>query len=83
MLEVAIPFNMPADVPARITVQNSVATRVVELGPANQYQLLFESFAQAVREGTAVPTPLKDAVANMKVLDALFKSAHSGQWETV
>jgi hypothetical protein len=30
-----------------------------------------------------VPIPLEDAVANMKVMDALFKSAGSGQWEPV
>jgi predicted dehydrogenase len=83
LIEVAIPFNMPADVPAQVTVQTSVTTRVVELGPADQYQILFDSFAQAVRQGLPVPTPLEDAVANMKTLDAIFKSAQSGQWEPV
>lgn len=83
MIEVAIPFNMPADVPAKVTVQTSVTTRVVESGPANQYQIMFESFAQAARQGLPVPIPLEDAVANMNVMDALFKSAGSGQWEPV
>jgi len=83
MIEVGIPFNQPGDVPAKVTVQTSVATRVVELGPANQYRVLFEEFARAVREGTPLPLPLEDTVANMKVIDALFRSAESGQWETV
>jgi hypothetical protein len=29
-----------------------------------------------------VPVPLKDAVLNMAVIDALFRSAQSGRWET-
>lgn len=83
MIEVAIPFNMPPDVPARVTVQTSVTKRFVKLGPVDQYKMEFEAFAEAVRQGRAVPTPLADAIANMKVLDAIFKSAQSGKWETV
>jgi len=29
-----------------------------------------------------VTTPLEDAVANMKVIEALFRSGESGSWET-
>jgi predicted dehydrogenase len=36
-----------------------------------------------VREGGAAPTPPEDAIANMKALDALFKSEKSGAWEKV
>jgi hypothetical protein len=28
-----------------------------------------------------VPVPVEDAVANMAVLDALFRAADSGRWE--
>jgi hypothetical protein len=28
-----------------------------------------------------VPVPLEDAIANMRVIDAIFKSASSGKWE--
>jgi hypothetical protein len=31
---------------------------------------------------SAAPIPIEDAVANMRVIDALFRSAHSGHWET-
>jgi len=27
-----------------------------------------------------VPTPIEDAVANMKVIEAIFRSAQSGTW---
>ncbi len=82
---VELPFNMYPDAPARLTVQTSVGLRALELGPADQYQLMFESFAKAVRDGSEPPPPVgpEDAVANMKVLDALFRSGRSGGWETV
>ena len=34
-----------------------------------------------IRENTEVPNPLEDAIANMAVIEALFRSAHSGKWE--
>jgi predicted dehydrogenase len=33
-------------------------------------------------EDTEVPVPLEDAIQNMAVIEAIFKSANSGQWET-
>ncbi len=83
VLTVEIPFNMYADVPARVTVRTNVGTRCIDLGPADQYLLQFEAFAKAIRDGLEAPTPPEDAINNMKVLDALFKSAQTGQWENV
>jgi predicted dehydrogenase len=82
-LTVEIPFNMHADVPARVQVATDVSRRVVETGPADQYLLQFDAFARAIDEGAEVPTPVSDAVANMAVLDALAASAKSGSWEGV
>lgn len=54
------------------------------LSPASdQYVEMFEPFSRAVREGGPVPTPPQDAIDNMKVLDALFRSEKSGAWEQV
>jgi predicted dehydrogenase len=39
-------------------------------------------FSKAVREGTPVPVPLTDAIRNMAVIEAVFRSAKSGVWET-
>ena len=44
---------------------------------------MFDAFSRAVREGGREPTPPEDAIANMKVLDALFRSEKSGSWEKV
>ncbi len=82
-LSLEVPFNMFGDVPGRVSVTTDVARRVVETEIADQYLLQFDAFANAVIEGTEVPTPLEDAIANMAVLDALFASAASGTWERV
>jgi predicted dehydrogenase len=41
-----------------------------------------EEFSAAVRGGT-LEFPLEDALANMRILDALFRSGKSGAWENV
>jgi len=33
------------------------------------------------REGSEVPAPLEDAMANMAVIEAAFRAAESGRWE--
>jgi predicted dehydrogenase len=52
----------------------------IALAVCNQYTIQGDRFAQAVLEDGAVPTPLADAVANMRVLEALLESAKSGTW---
>ena len=83
ILTVHVPFNMYPDVPAKLTVTTGVGTREIEFEPTDQYAELFEEFSIAVAEDLPVPTPGEDAVANQKVLDALFKSSASGAWEKV
>lgn len=80
VITIDLPFNMHADVEARITVSTSVGTREVFLGPEDQYILEFEAFAKAIRNDFEVPTPPIDAVRNMTVLDALMESAGKGSW---
>jgi predicted dehydrogenase len=83
-LAVEVPFNMYGDVPGRIQVNTGVGQRIIETEIADQYLLEFDAFAEAVidKRKTA-PTPVSDAIANMAVLDALFASAVSGNWEKV
>lgn len=46
--------------------------------PVNQYRLMAEAFAEAVIAGRPVPYAPADAVANMRVLDAVARSAADG-----
>jgi len=79
-LTLDVPFNAYPDVPVTVTVENGVGTRNVACGPSDHYAEMFNAFASAVREGGPVPTPPSDAIANMRVLDAIFESAETGAW---
>jgi predicted dehydrogenase len=47
----------------------------------DQYTLQGDAFSQAVLQGTEVPVSVEDAIHNMAVIEAIFNSAKSGQWE--
>ena len=40
-----------------------------------------DAFSRAVLEDSEVPVPLEEAIANMAVIEAIFNSAETGQWE--
>jgi predicted dehydrogenase len=86
-IEVEIPFNAPTDKPARILIDNGKdlyanGSVVVETVPiCNQFTIQGDLFSKAVMEDEEVPNPLEDAICNMAVIDALFRSAESGRWE--
>ncbi|HUI69986.1 MAG TPA: Gfo/Idh/MocA family oxidoreductase, partial [Spirochaetia bacterium] len=82
-LRVHLPFNAYPDSPMKLTVTTGVGERNVFSTAADQYQQMFEGFSRAVRGEGDVPTPPQDAINNMKVLDALFRSEKSGTWEKV
>jgi predicted dehydrogenase len=82
-LTIHLPFNAYPDVPLNLTVSTGVGTRTIATPAVSQYREMFEAFSRAVRGGGPAPTPPKDAIANMKVLDALFRSEKSGTWEKV
>lgn len=82
-MEVDIPVNSPKDRPVAVTVATSDGeTERQEFGPVDQYAEQADAFARAVRRGAPAPTPLVDAIANMRVIDAVFASAESGTWAT-
>ncbi|MGD0547168.1 MAG: Gfo/Idh/MocA family oxidoreductase [Terracidiphilus sp.] len=81
-----IPINALPDQPARLTIDSSGELRgtgiTTESFPVcDQYTLQGDAFAKAVFEGAPVPVPLEDSIQNMAVIEAIFKSAESGQWE--
>jgi predicted dehydrogenase len=85
-IELEIPFNAPPDRPARILVDTTgdlygTGIRIEEFPVCDQYGIQGDLFSQAIREGGEVPTPLEESLANMSVIDALFRSAASGAWE--
>ena len=47
----------------------------------DQYTIQGDCFSRAIREGGEVPVPLEEALRNMAVIEAVFRSARTGQWE--
>lgn len=82
-LTVVRPFNAYPDVPMTLVVDSGDGPREIKCGPVDQYALMFEAFAKALRDGAPAPTLPSDAIANMKVIDAAFRSEKSGGWESV
>jgi predicted dehydrogenase len=87
-IEIEIPFNAPPDRPTRLFVDDGRdvfgSGIVTETFPTtDQYTLQGDAFSRAILEGTPVPVSLEEAIANMAVIDAIFASAQSGQWQNV
>ena len=87
-LELEIPFNAPLGGTTRIFVDDASApggaSAVAETMPAcDMYTLQGDAFSQVVRGEMALPYGVEDAILNMRVIDALFKSGASGRWEDV
>jgi len=53
-----------------------------EFAICDQYTIQGDAFSLAIRQNSEVPVPLEDALANMKVIDAIFRSATTNRWET-
>jgi predicted dehydrogenase len=85
-IEIEIPFNAPNDRPCQIFIDDggdlSGKTISTETFPTcDQYTIQGDLFSRAIRENTEVPVPLTDAIKNMAVIEAAFRSAESGKWE--
>ena len=79
-IEIEIPFNAPTDQPCKIWYEHEDKIEEIQFAICNQYTLQGDLFSQAVLNNTSVPTPIEDAVANMRVIEAIFRSSKSGTW---
>ena len=87
-IEVVIPFNAPNDQPCHILVDDGKdlsgqGVEILEFATCDQYGIQGDLFSKAILQQTEVPVPLEDAVKNMAVIEAIFRSADSQQWEVV
>jgi predicted dehydrogenase len=87
-IEVPLPFNPPPTDETRIVVDDARdlvggGARVEMFGPCDQYALQGEAFSRAVRGLAPLEWPIEDAIANMRVIDALFRAGRSGNFERV
>lgn len=88
-IELFIPFNAARGGKMRLAVdeggQLDGSGITVETLPAcDQYQLEVEAFSRRVRgDANSQPSGIDDAVAQARVIDALWLSERTGRWEVV
>jgi predicted dehydrogenase len=85
-IEIEIPFNAPKDKPTRIFIDNGAdpsgsGISTEDFPICDQYTLQGDEFSKAVLNDTEVPVPLEEAVRNMRVIEAIFRSGETGSWE--
>ena len=81
-IEIEIPFNAPPDKPCKMLFQNNEKIEEIEIKICDQYTIQGDLFSLAVLNNEKVPTPIEDAVENMKVLEAVIQSAEKEEWCT-
>lgn len=79
-VEIEIPFNAPPDRPCKMWHQRAGEIEEIQLDICDQYTIQGDLFSRAVLDDSPVPTPLEDAVANMKVIEAIIQSSQRGSW---
>jgi predicted dehydrogenase len=83
------PINPPNNEPTRILIDDNPSDPTgggvtAEMIPAcDQFTIQGDLFSRAIREDGEVAVPLEDSVRNMRVIDAIFRSAESGRWEGI
>ena len=84
-IEIQIPFNAPLGGTTRVFADDGShldgqSTTSETIAACNQYTLEADAFSRAVRGEIRLPYGVEDAIANMRVIDALFASEKSGAW---
>ncbi len=78
-IEFQIPFNPTANEPSKIWLRQNNKTEEIIFEPCDQYTIQADLFSLAIIEDTEVPTPLLDAVNNMKVIEKIIESDKLGK----
>lgn len=86
-ISIDVPFNPPPGLPSRFVVDDArdltgSGAEYFTFAPLNQYTIQATHFAGAVRGLNSVAVSVADAILNMRVIDAIFRSAKSHGWES-
>lgn len=87
-LRLELPFVMEPDRPCRLFIGDGdfpgpLPSETETFDPVDQYTCQGNDFSHAIRSGEPLEFPLENAVANMRIIDAVFRSAETGAWESV
>ncbi len=86
-IEVQVPFTPNKDLACRLVIdtgkgQDGSSAEVETFAAVDQYALQCDAAAKIFQGEATQEFPIEDAIANMRVIDALYRSAASGRWET-
>ena len=87
-IEVLIPLNPLPATPTKILIDTGQdllggGQRSETFAACDQYTLQGDAFSRAILDKSPLEFPLEDAVLNMRVIDALFRAAERGSWESL
>ena len=85
-IEIEIAFNAPNDRPCRLFIDDGRdvfggGVTLETVPQCDQYTIQGDVFSRAIRENGEVPVSLEDAIRNVAVIEAVFRSAETGRWE--
>src|SRR5271170_684647 len=86
-IEVLVPFTPQKEHACRLIIDSATSldgssAEFEDFAPVDQYSVQCDLAATVFRNEAAQEFPIEDAIANMRVIDALYRSAASGRWET-
>jgi predicted dehydrogenase len=87
-IEIPIPFNAPPDRATRLFVDDGSdlegkRIETIEFAACDQYTIQGDLLSRAILDGRPAPYALEDSVRNMRVIDALMRSAAGEGWVSV
>ena len=83
VIKLEIPFNPPADKPARVWLTKGNSREKMEFDMCDQYGIQGDLFSRAILGKNEVPTSLQDAVNNMRVIESIIESNKTGRRVTL
>jgi predicted dehydrogenase len=81
-IEIEIPFNAPPKEATRAWLYTKTGTEEKVFEPVDQYTIQGDLLSKAILDNAPTPTPLQDAVNNMKVIEAVIASHNKGGWQS-
>ncbi|MFO1151613.1 MAG: Gfo/Idh/MocA family oxidoreductase [Alsobacter sp.] len=84
-IEVPVPFNALPGKAMRLIVDDGRdlvggGAEVIAVEPCDQYTLQGDAFSRAVRGEEPLSYGMDDAIANMRIIEAFFRSGETGSW---
>lgn len=73
-------YNDSSEPVQRVRITRSRVQEIIEVPDHNHYGAMGDAFALSIFNNNPVPTPLSDAINNMRVVDAIFNSAAERKW---